>query len=482
MNPGNSLSSLLDGSLLKEIEAALRDAFPEKTKLEMMLLYEFQINLDDIALGDNYTEIVFKVVKYFKSKDSLAKLINKASEENDGNLQLQSVAKKINAITSLIQILVPLEKDFINQMKQVYLACSSDSLRKDWEDESPDTLKEILANLKDTPQGKAPENPLIQFVARLSEDAEIPELAAISLNKWGKQNANNFSELLTQIRNAEITRNEQAIVQTYLIVLLNPSKQHQNKRYFVSAWFIPNGGNDKFNCQTGEGYKILEIEQQEQETFSLEEIPCLIEDFLDQITPHLTDFSSLPAIEIFLPYELLSEPIDTWIIQQEELPISIGSLYKVIVRSSRRLRKDYPYRNIWVQKWKTLKNLTENAYSKCCTSSECHSWQELFSRLNQDGTIALKLMKPPSNDFLKVMNQTAIPVALWIRQELQNLNFLVELDQLLQCLITELPERVKQKRLDDFPDKSKQSIGHHLSLLWENPYILPPQIEYTTPS
>lgn len=481
MNPGNPLSSLLDGSLLKEIEAALRDAFPEKTKLEMMLFYQFQANLDDIALGDNYTEIVFKVVKYFKDKDSLAELINKARNENNGNPQLRSVGQKINAITSLMKILVPLEKDFLNQMKQVYLACCSDSLREDWEDESPDTLKEILANLKDTPQGKAPESPLIQFVARLSEDAEIPELAAISLKKWGEQNANNFSELLTKIRNAEITRNEE-MVQTYLIVLLNPSKQHQNKRYFVSAWFIPNGENDKFNCHTGEGYKILEIEQQEQETFYLEEIPCLLKDYLAQITPHLTDFSSLPTIEIFLPYELLNEPIDTWRIQEEEeLPIPIGSLYKVIVRSSHRLKK-YRYRNVWVQKWKTLKELTENPCSKCCTSGDYHSWQELFSRLNQDCAIALKLMKPPSKEFFQVMDQTAIPVALWIRQELQNLNFQVELDQLLQCSITELPERVKQKRLDDFPDASEQRIGHHLSLLWENPHILPPHIEYTTPS
>ncbi len=483
MNPGNPLSSLLDGSLLKEIEAALRDAFPEKTKLEMMLLYQFQVNLDDIALGNNYIEIVFKVVKYFKTQDSLAELINKARQENDGNPQLQSVAKKINAITSLIKILVPLEKEFINQMKQAYLDCCSDSLREDWEDESPDTLKEILANLKDTPQGKALESPIIQFVARLSENTEISESAARKLKKWGEQNANKFSEVLTQIRNADRSRKEQEIVQTYLIVLLNPSKQHQNKRYFVSGWFIRDGVHEKFNPHTGEGYKLLEIEKQEQETFSLEQIPSLLEDYLKQITPYLTDFSSPPTIEIFLPYELLNEPIDTWIIQQEEkLPIPIGSLYKVIVRSSRRLSKEYPHRNIWVQKWKTLKELTENACSECCTSGDCHSWQELFSRLNQESAIALKLLKPPSKEFFQVMNQTAIPVALWIRQELQNSHHQVELDELLTCSITELPEQVKRKRLDDFPYDYEQRIGHHLSLLWENPHILPPQIEYTTPS
>lgn len=333
------------------------------------------------------------------------------------------------------------------------------------------------------PQGSNLYSRTEQFVARFLVDVENklhPE-EFNKLKEWGEQSFENFSELLLR-KDEKKTSKEQENIPNHLIIYLDSSKQ-QKKRYFVSAWFIPDGANEKFNHLTGEGYKFLEIEEQEQETFTLEQIPSLLEDYLDKITPYLTDFSSQPTIEVFLPYELLNEPIDTWIIQQEEeLPISIGSLYKVILRSSRRLRKEYPHRNVWVQKWKTLKELTENACSKCCTSGDCHSWKELFSILNQETAIALKLLKPPSNNFFKVMNQTAIPVALWLRQELQNSHHQVELDELLICSITELPERVKRKRSDDFPYDYEQRIGHHLSLLWENPHILPPQIEYTTPS
>lgn len=406
MNAGNT-----PGYLLAQIEKALRSAFPSKTKLEMMLQHQFSKNLEDVARGEDLTEIVYKLVQFFQNQNKLEKLIQKALQENSGSSELQNITKKFKIITNLWKILFPLEENYIQKMQQAYRACCPDSFWDDWEGEIPDSLEEIFKKLEEIPQQNYNETPTIQFVARLLTTGEIPERIAHQLKQWGEQFGNNFSELLTKIRNVQISSKEQEIVQTYLIFLLNPSKQHQNKRYLVSAWFIPNGGNDKFNCQTGEGYKILEIEQQEQETFSLEEIPCLLEDYFDQITPQLTDFSSLPTIEIFLPYELLNEPIDTWRIQEEELPIPIGSLYKVILRSSHRLKK-YRYRNVWVQKWKTLKELTENACFKCCTSGECHSWQELFSRLNQENAIALRLMEPPSKEFFQVMNQTAIPVAL----------------------------------------------------------------------
>lgn len=76
-----------------------------------------------------------------------------------------------------------------------------------------------------------------------------------------------------------------------------------------------------------------------------------------------------------------------------------------------------------------------------------------------------------------------MPVTLWLRNnDFQNINCELELDKLLICKMNELPEKVKQQRLKAFPEANKQEhIGHHLALLWEDPYLLPPQIEYTTP-
>ncbi len=466
MNPGNILSSILDGYILEEIEAALLDAFPDSGKLERMLLYKFSVKLDEIALGDNYTEIVFNVVKDFKSRNKLAELIDKARQENDGNPKLQEVAKKINAFTSLIKILIPLEKNCINQMKQAYFACYPENYDQDLEHPT-DTLKQILANLNDLPQGNAPESPIVQFVARFLQ-AEIPEDAANNLQKWGKQNANNFLALLTQIQNDRVSIKEQEKLPTYLIILLDTSKQHRNQRYFVSAWFIPDGRKDKFDFRTGKGYKCLEIQEQEEDTFKLKEIPSVVEEFFKQInTKYMTDYSDLPIIMFFLPFKLLNEPVDSWRIGK----FPLGSLYDVVIRSCGRL-KNYGFRGVWIDKWQSLQQNTNTFIS--------HDCQKLFSELKKIDTIGLKSVLPLDEKIIEYLDNTATPVAIWLRDGYKNINSEAELDVLLESVIARLPETVTQKRAEAV-DIKEIHIGHHLSLLWEDPFLLPTQIQYTTP-
>jgi hypothetical protein len=47
----------------------------------------------------------------------------------------------------------------------------------------------------------------------------------------------------------------------------------------------------------------------------------------------------------------------------------------------------------------------------------------------------------------------------------------------LEYCILELPESVRKKRLDAPQDKDDH-IGHHLSLVWEDPERLTPDAEY----
>ncbi|AOW98271.1 hypothetical protein BJP34_01400 [Moorena producens PAL-8-15-08-1] len=108
MNTGNP-----PGYLLAQIESALCSAFPSEIKLEMMLEHQFNINLPQVASGDNLTEIVYKVVQDFNSSNSLEELINKALKENPNNSDLKAIAENFKITTSLINILLPLEKNLI---------------------------------------------------------------------------------------------------------------------------------------------------------------------------------------------------------------------------------------------------------------------------------------------------------------------------------------------------------------------------------
>lgn len=147
-------------------------------------------------------------------------------------------------------------------------------------------------------------------------------------------------------------------------------------------------------------------------------------------------------------------------------------------RSSKRLAQ-YLYKNDWMHKWEFIQ---QQNCRECFVPADSYSWQELYSKLNQNSVYALKLINSPSPEIFQVISKTAVPVALWIRQELENLDIQAELKGLLKCSIPELPQRVREKRNDSFGKDKQSHIGHHISLLWENPNVLPPQIEYTLPS
>ncbi|NEQ80393.1 MAG: TIR domain-containing protein [Moorea sp. SIO2I5] len=196
MNAGNT-----PGYLLKQIESALCRAFPSKTKLEMMLLHQFTQNLEDIARGENLTEIVYKVVQDFNNSNSLAKLINKALKENPKNPSLKAIKEKFEITTSLVNLLLPLEKQIIKPMQQAYNACCYDKLGDNRKYEIPESLNDILYILDNIPQQNDNEKPIIKFVDYLLITGHIPKLRADKLKQWLAENANNVSNLLAQKHN-----------------------------------------------------------------------------------------------------------------------------------------------------------------------------------------------------------------------------------------------------------------------------------------
>ncbi|NEQ87398.1 MAG: hypothetical protein F6K26_47485, partial [Moorea sp. SIO2I5] len=85
----------------------------------------------------------------------------------------------------------------------------------------------------------------------------------------------------------------------------------------------------------------------------------------------------------------------------------------------------------------------------------------------------------PYNDIFGVIEGRAVSVALWLRKNyLKSINYQDEFEQLLKCKINELPKNVIEKRSEAFSNakNKKEHIGHHIALLWEDPYLLPTQI------
>ncbi|NEP52924.1 MAG: hypothetical protein F6K65_30635, partial [Moorea sp. SIO3C2] len=370
-------------------------------------------------------------------------------------------------------------------------ACCPNNLWDDWEDELPDSFYEILKKLDDIPQATNDQKRIVKFVDRLLKTGDIPKQTGKELKQWIKENANNPSDLLPQT--SSHSQNDQQPnlddSQPYLLVKLDSSKQYQQQRqpnYLVSAWFIPDLSNYDY-LRNHRNCKILETPsadgESEQDVFSLEYLPKLLEFFLDQLIKYSRESYPEPKIVFFLPYPLLKYEFERIEIKDDDdLPIPIGSEYCVIFRSVKRLNK-YRHQGKWLKKWTQIQ---DNCQTICLMnfafiSFDC--WQELYADLEEREAIAVKLHQPPCENILKVIDRTAIPVVLWLRKnDFKTINCQEAIEQLLNCQINQLPEKVKQQRLQAFPKaKNKQEhIGHHLALLWEDPYLLPPQIDYTT--
>lgn len=490
----------LPGKAIEKIMEAIKSAFTGRDKLVMMLRTQLDIKESDIPNHSDYNQVVFDLIIKLEQEERIPDLIKGGLKEVPGNLKLQNLPGvlirllnknddklkiiywKINIVFLLYVIIFNLasaNKDYINQIKQIYSNCCSEKLYEDWEDTTPNTVAEILDNLEKMSQNSEME-PIIKFAACLlegllqKEKNHNPKIE--QLKTWVENNANNYSELLTQIKRNNTSNNASETIERYLILLIEPSIQEtKNSLYIVKSWVIE--GKDL-------RYKSLDITYQKKEKFSFEEIPSLLSYFIEQSIQQLKNLPT--TIEFFLPHELFNQAVDAFIPEKfvdeeddDELPIPIGVNYNVSIRSYQRIKKLLKNKCRdekiirWQEKWKTLNSRREELCCPYFISGD--NWREIFSELQSVNAVGLKLFQVPSKDILKAIDQTGTPVALWLRTELNNSDFLIDFEAILQeCSITELPNKIKNERLVAF--KQEIHIGKHITLLWDNPNILPPEV------
>ena len=481
----------ITGCFRKEIRDALVSAFPSETKLKIMVDFQLDINFGAIDGGENLEELAYGLVKYCESQGKLDKLIRGARKENDGNNLLKEVEERFITI-KLIQILQPLEDKYIKEIKEAYQACDFDDFN-DWK-EDLNTLNEILQNIKYLSDKNYKEK-LSQFVANLLNIKSIPKINTKQkqLKEWGNKYGSNFDKLLTK-NCSQNQINQEAIskIQPYLLVKLNMSEGYQNQ-YQVSSWLITDANNYDYeknpdNCTPLKN--ILNEKESETNVFTLEDIPKLLESFLNQRIKYLKEYHVKPIVIFFLPRKLLNEEIEKILPNQDDddLPIPIGSEYCLMFRSVERLGKRYRNRDNWLRKWKKYKDNSEEICSTSFICSNCERWQYLFSRLEEDNVFAVRLNQTPYDDIFKVIDRTAIPITVWLRknefESFASQTIRDNFDKLLKCKINKLPQEIKKLRSQAFGEidpetDTQEHIGHHLAFLWEDPYLIPPQIEYT---
>lgn len=439
-------------SKFQQIKKKMLQASFDKLEQEYIELSE-QLNYTDNAASQKKLERQLKAIE---------KKMQETEQELNSLLQSE--------ITShpLVQILSPNADSTIIFIKRAYQACCPQGFTQ-----QPDTVEGILEILQDI-RDNAQFAPIERFVGHLVVDSNVPQHLVNTLQEWGRENIQQFDKLLNDIK--QVFSEKSLISDSYLLVKIKPSgKKSKSNQFQLSAWLIPDVKN--YQPEMEQGYKQLYVSDSLDDTFTLDELPEILDSLLEQSDDY--PLRNL-TLEFFLPYELLSHPIDRWIKEEYGYQESIGKKYRVSVRAYERLDKKYRSKNefLWREKWQKVKQVC-----KCRETfvfSQNHNLETLRNLL--DEAVGLLLTKFPEStkkdSIFSVLLITATPVAICLRQELNTVETQDEnLIDFLECCILELPESVRKKRLDA-PQNKDDHIGHHLSLVWEDPERLTPDAEY----
>jgi V8-like Glu-specific endopeptidase len=246
-----------------------------------------------------------------------------------------------------------------------------------------------------------------------------------------------------------------ADVPVHLVFQIKSDEQDAENVY-VSIWVI--GDRD--------GYDPLEPPQPRvrDHRIAFTELPIFLEQWLQQKSNLDT-----PMIHCFVARHLLGYELDTHPIDDNGL--TLGSQYKLVMRTDLSQSPTGPqYYTRWNNKWKLLeKKLRSPARGTFVRSDCCSNKKQLLTQLR---SAEMAILENLSQDrvgevFQFLADKVALPVALWVRQN----ELYEELDRILDCTVCDLPERVLQERLAAV---SETCLGSHLSLVWEDPKIIPP--------
>jgi V8-like Glu-specific endopeptidase len=174
-----------------------------------------------------------------------------------------------------------------------------------------------------------------------------------------------------------------------------------------------------------------------------------------------------PMIHCFVARHLLGCNLDTCE-TASELPL--GSRYPLVMRTD--LSQSPPgkqYRTRWEKKWQSFEGKQHSIARETFVRADCRNKKQLYRQLDSAEMAILENLSPDRVEqvFKFIADEVALPVALWIREA----DLHQELDRILDGTIINLSERIRRERLEA---EDETSLGSHLSLVWEDPKVIPP--------
>ncbi|MBK1990214.1 CHAT domain-containing protein [Sphaerospermopsis aphanizomenoides BCCUSP55] len=313
------------------------------------------------------------------------------------------------------------------------------------------------------------------------------------LDEWIK-NVTNHADLINIVQQKiNIIPNLQERYDPCLLITID---EGNNYNLIIKAWLIENinqydqdcyfqdqdHSNCQDNCSSQYNNKWEEITRDgkyEIQGFNnlSDGLPKLIDNLLFKVSDKV---GRVGKIQFFLPCKFIA-PIDSFSIRRQGGYLSLGAHYEVNIRFVERTKKpvNIEEKEImmqWRNNCRQLKEIIDNRQSINFMELEySDNRNQLIQLLNQQLAIRLNfaVVSDKIETVMNVLYNTSIPLAIWVREEVDN--YQQNLDRICRqsrCLNT-LSEVVRNQRLE--AEENNHHIGRHLSFLWDDYYLLPPK-------
>lgn len=198
------------------------------------------------------------------------------------------------------------------------------------------------------------------------------------------------------------------------------------------------------------------------------------------------------TVEVFLPLELLDCDVDQWKIKVgKHTSRPVGGHCRVVVRSLDRIYDPelWPTWSLWHNKWQArprppLRATDSHVFLASCDADYSET---LYDHLRQRGTVFLALSPvPPARrpggtlEVIGPMLDAGTPIALWLRQEDDDIGTMRKevRDIVYGYGLDDIPGVVYLRRGEALLAEERQRLWNNLTLLWDDPERLPPDIRF----
>jgi hypothetical protein len=360
---------------------------------------------------------------------------------------------------------------------------------------SANTVADIVNELEKIAPGQSSYTAQSEFIAYLVNGTSEPALAN-ALIQWGNKYREGIDwlNLYAAIHAAQQKRLENAQPAILLSITRSDEATTQAQDgelyYQLNAWLVEDIAT--YQAQKT-GYHSLVV------TGSPDAQPRILNELLQKISDLLNYFLSeknrlcehcvnAPQVHVFLPLELMHLDVDIWQLNPlaSRRPEYLGHDHVVVMRCANRYENSYRKRPKWLKLWKRhqglLQELAENVFVPGHDVDLDELMEVLDTVTSPDDTriVGLHVTQAPvdTEELCYELLNSGLPLAIWPRQDLTSSAHEAQLSALLSaCCLEQLPDNVRLKRHESRLrcNPPTSHIGHHLSLLWDDPHLVPPK-------